>query len=464
MGQAVGLHEVFGEAFGLLGGEGLVGFGHGQRIQHGVGPFFGEPVVWISAGGGGGVPMYGSMVRSAHILVACAAALLGLGLVMVHSAGSQVGGPDGAVVDTTFGPAGPWSMFATRHAVYAGIAVLVMLIASRLNVRRLFTSRGLTSPLLVLLLGALGLQALTLVPSFGHEVNGAHRWLKFGPVTFQPSELVKWVMVLAVAWWCARRSGVMHKLGAGVLPAIGLIVAACGMIVIEDLGTAVLVGAVAVVLLIAGGMRLWVLWPVVVVGGVGVVGAIMAAPYRVKRLMIFRDPWIEPQGAGYHPIQSQLAFAEGGVTGSGLGQSIQKYYIPEDTTDFIFPVLTEELGLAGAALVIGLFLTIVWTGLGVVRDSRDVFSKLVGLGVITTLGVQAAINLAVVTVVVPTKGIALPLVSAGGTGWVMTACAIGVLAAIDNANALEGSGLSAEDAGDADEQAEREEPKLRLTA
>lgn len=404
------------------------------------------------------------MVRSAHILMACAAALLGLGVIMVHSAGSHVGGPEGEVLATTFGPMGPWSIFMTKTTLYAGIAIVLMLIASRLNVRKLFTARGLSSPLLVLLVGALALQGLTMVSSFGHEVNGAYRWLKVGPITFQPSELVKWVMVLAMAWWCARRSGVMHRFGAGALPALGLVVLSCGSIVLEDLGTAMLIGAVAVVLLIAGGMRLWLLLPVFVIGAAGIVAAIMAAPYRMKRLMIYRDPWIEPQGAGYHPIQSQLAFAEGGVSGSGLGQSIQKYYIPEDTTDFIFPVLTEELGLAGAALVIGLFLTILWTGLSVVRDSRDAFSRLVGLGVLTTLGMQAVINLAVVTVVVPTKGIALPLVSSGGTGWVMTACALGLLAAIDNANALEEAEVWSSDLKPGEDQAaEQSGPPLRLT-
>lgn len=404
------------------------------------------------------------MVRSAHILIACAAALLGLGVIMVHSAGSRVGGPEGAVVETTFGPAGPWSLFATKATLYAGIAIVAMLIASRLNVRQLFQSRGLSSPLLVLLVGALALQGLTMVPGFGHEVNGAYRWLKIGPITFQPSELVKWVMVLGVAWWCARRSAVMHRFWVGVMPGLVLIAIACGLIVKEDLGTAVLIGLVAVVLLIAGGMRLWVLAPVAVIGIAGFVAAVFAAPYRIKRLMIYRDPWIDPQGAGYHPIQSQLAFAEGGVGGSGLGHSVQKYYIPEDTTDFIFPVLTEELGLAGAALVVGLFLAILWTGLSVVRDSKDGFSKLVGLGVITTLSVQAVINLAVVTVVVPTKGIALPLISNGGTGWVVTACALGLLAAIDNANALEASDLAADSADNTDEEIASEEPKLRLTA
>jgi cell division protein FtsW len=179
--------------------------------------------------------------------------------------------------------------------------------------------------------------------------------------------------------------------------------------------------------------------------------------------MIYRDPWIDPQGAGYHPIQSQLAFAEGGVSGSGLGHSVQKYYIPEDTTDFIFPVLTEELGLAGAALVIGLFLTILWVGLGIIRDSKDPFSRLVGLGILATLGIQAAINLAVVTVVVPTKGIALPLVSNGGTGWIMTAGALGLLAAIDNATSLEEAESAGTEGSDSTDEQPDEPPALRLT-
>ena len=410
--------------------------------------------------------MYPLMVRSAHILMACAAALLGLGVIMVHSAGANVSvtGVDAAPVTDPFAGGGPWAMFMTKHTLYAGLAIVAMVVASRVDLRSLFARRGVINPLLVLILAAFALQGLTLVPGIGHEVNGAARWLKIGPITFQPSELVKWAMVLAVAWWCARRSGVMHKLLFGVVPPVLLIAAGCVLIVKEDLGTAVLVGAVAVALLLAGGMRVWTLIPAGVAAGTGIFYAIMAEPYRVKRLLIFRDPWIDPEGAGYHPIQSQLAFAQGGVPGSGLGNSVQKYFLPEDTTDFIFPVLTEELGIAGAALVIGLFLAILWVGLGVVRDSKDPFSRLVALGILITVGAQAVINIAVVTVVVPTKGIALPLVSAGGTGWIMTAVAIGLVAAIDNANGMETGELPVDDADDADDQADDPKPTLRLTA
>ncbi|MFW6033482.1 MAG: FtsW/RodA/SpoVE family cell cycle protein, partial [Phycisphaeraceae bacterium] len=155
------------------------------------------------------------------------------------------------------------------------------------------------------------------------------------------------------------------------------------------------------------------------------------------RLTAFRDPWADPAGAGYHAIQSMVTIAQGGLTGRGVGNGIQKFgYVPEDTTDFIFSIVCEELGLAGAGLVVGLYLVILWVGLGIVRDCRDTFARLVGLGVLLTVGLQVTVNVAVVTVVVPTKGIALPLVSSGGTGWVLTAFALGLLASLDNAREL----------------------------
>jgi len=132
-----------------------------------------------------------------------------------------------------------------------------------------------------------------------------------------------------------------------------------------------------------------------------------------------------------------LAIAQGGLFGRGLGNGIQKFgYLPEDTTDFIFAIICEETGLAGASLVVGLYIVLLWVGMGIVRDCRDTFARLLGLGVLLTVGMQALINIAVVTVVVPTKGIALPLISSGGTGWVVTAFAIGLVAALDNANRM----------------------------
>ena len=135
----------------------------------------------------------------------------------------------------------------------------------------------------------------------------------------------------------------------------------------------------------------------------------MTSDYRMRRLTAFLDPWADPAGSGYHPIQSMLSFAQGGVTGSGLGQSVQKYHVPEETTDFILPVLSEELGFAGVAAVVGLYLLLLWAGLAAAGKREDAVGRLLCLGVVLMIATQAAINLAVVTVVVPTKGIALPL-------------------------------------------------------
>jgi cell division protein FtsW len=371
------------------------------------------------------------MLRAGQVIQLTVIALLGVGLVMVHSAGMTVG--DGAKPLS--------SVLMSRNMIYAGIAILAMLFASRINVRQIFTSRGLTNPLIWMVVAALSMAALTLVPGMGKSVNGASRWLYLGPkgwgLSFQPSELVKWVMVVVIAWWCARRWGVMHRFSYGLLPPLMLIGVACGLIIIEDLGTATLIGGVALCLLFAGGARWWQLGLIAPGPVAAVAYFIFSSPYRMDRILAFLHPFDHPTTIGYHPIQSMLAIAQGGLFGRGLGNGIQKFgYLPEDTTDFIFAIICEEMGIAGAALVVGLYVVLLWVGMGIVRDCRDTFARLLGLGVLLTVGIQALINIAVVTVVVPTKGIALPLISSGGTGWIVTAFAIGLVAALDNANRM----------------------------
>ncbi len=334
------------------------------------------------------------------------------------------------------------SLLLSKNAMYAGLAILAMVFASRINVRQLFRVHGWTNPLSWIVILSLIMLALTYVHGLGRSINGASRWLYLGPrslgLSFQPSELVKWVMVVAIAWWCARRQGVMHRFLVGLLPPLLLVGVACGLIVIEDLGTAALVGLAAGCILIAGGARLWQL-ALIIPPAAGVVFlAIARSPYRLARLTAYLHPWDDPRGSGYHPIQSMLTIAQGGLFGRGLGNGIQKFgYLPEDTTDFIFAVICEEMGLIGAILVISLYLILLWVGLGIIKECKDTFGRLVGLGVLLTIGVQALINIAVVTVVVPTKGIALPLISGGGTGWILTAFALGLVAALDEANCLE---------------------------
>ena len=174
------------------------------------------------------------------------------------------------------------------------------------------------------------------------------------------------------------------------------------------------------------------------VGVAAVVAAIVQSPYRVKRLLAWQDPFADPQGIGYHVIQSLSAISGGGLAGRGLGQGVQKFgYLPEGTTDFIFAIICEELGLAGAAVVVGLIVGLLWCGLSIIAPRGDRvavptrFQRLLGLSILLTIGLQALINVTVVTGLAPTKGIALPFVSSGGTGWVLTAFSVGLLLAIE---------------------------------
>ena len=366
------------------------------------------------------------MLRCADVLRLSALALLAIGVLAVHSAGMNL-----YAQPSESGVAARWlGMFASKHTALAVLAAVAMLLASQFDAASWLRRRGWTNPVLYALPLAVGLCVLVLVPGIGVEVNGAKRWLAIpgAGLSFQPSEVMKWTLLAALAAWCGKRSDRMGSFVQGLLPAGLLVAVGCGLILKEDLGTAVLLGGVCLVVLVAGGARLLQLSPFVVAGLAAAAAGIMTSDYRVRRLTAFLDPWADPAGSGYHPIQSMLSFAQGGLTGSGLGQSVQKYHVPEETTDFILPVLSEELGFAGVAAVVALYLLLLWAGVAAAGKQKDAVGRILCLGVVLMIATQAAINLAVVTVVVPTKGIALPLVSAGGTGWVLTAAAIGAVA------------------------------------
>jgi cell division protein FtsW len=392
------------------------------------------------------------VATSGNLLQWIVVCLLGLAVIMVSSAGMSVGGYGGDGVVTLE------SILLGRPIIYATLAVLAMAVVGRVDLRHIYTRRGVMNPVAWLLIVAGVLCIAVLVPGVGRNVNGANRWLYIGPrslgLSFQPSELAKWASVLAMAWWGARRAGVMKSFFHGLFPGLIVLGAICLLVLIEDLGTAVLIGMVGLFMLVAAGARIWQVLLLAPVAFGAVALAVLHSPYRYARIMAFKDPWADPEHIGYHPIQSLVAVAGGNVTGRGLGNGFQKFgYLPEDTTDFLFAVICEELGVVGAAMVIGLYVGLLWVGLGIVKDCKHAFGRLVGLGVLLTIGIQAAMNIAVVTVVVPTKGIALPLLSNGGTGWVMTGAAVGLLVALDRINQSE-----------AEESEELPEPALSVSA
>lgn len=388
------------------------------------------------------------MIRSGHVIGLCVFALLTVGVVMVNSAGMAVappGSPEAAITAQ--------SLLFSKSTVYMALAIFAMVGASMLPIRSLARTfahphSGLNDPerrfgatLIVpaiLIAAMIVVLASVYVPGLGKEINGANRWLRI-PVpglgdaqSLQPSELVKWGMVILVAWYAATRVEILPSFFRGLVPALAGIGAVAAFIALEDLGTAVLVAASTCIVLAAGGARVWQFMMFVPVAIGGFVFAVLKSEYRVARILAFLDPYSDPEKTGYHMIQSMTAVAGGEGFGRGLGHGQQKFdYLPEDQTDFLFAIVCEELGIAGAGIVIGLFAAIIIAGVAIVRREREPFLKLLALGILSTVGLQALINLAVVTGLGPTKGIALPLVSSGGTGWILTAFSLGLLSAID---------------------------------
>lgn len=362
------------------------------------------------------------MLRAGHGLMLLTAALLSIGVIMVNSAGLTVGAAE---------PVSLAGILLGRTSILAGLAMTMMLIASRLPVGRFYRGSS-ASPVPWIVLGVVLLLLAVYLPGIGREVNGAHRWLNLGPLSFQPSEVAKWAMVVVLAWYTARHVAVMGELNRGLIRPILLVALVCGLIATEDLGTAVLVGGVSVCVLVAAGARLGYVALLAGPGMAALAAAVLTSPYRIDRVRAFLDPWQDPQGIGYHVIQSMVAVAGGGVAGRGLGNSVQKFgYLPEDTTDFIFAIISEEMGLVGVAVVVCLYGAVLLCGLSIVQRVEHPFGKLLGLGILLTIGFQSLVNMMVVTGLAPTKGIALPLISAGGTGWVLTAFCVGLLAAMD---------------------------------
>jgi len=367
------------------------------------------------------------MLRARHAVILCVISLLTLGIVMVTSAGLAVDAQNRVTVE---------GILTGRTSIYAAAAVCAMLLGMLVNVDWLVRGQGWTRPLWWLSGIALALLLVVLIPGVGSARGGSMRWIQIGSgesgITFQPSEAAKWLMPIVMALFVVSKGEDLRTFWRGLVPGLALVGAVCGVIITQDLGTAVLIGAVSVLILWTAGVKWWHL-AALVPGPVLMIGlAIWMEPYRVDRIRAFLNPYEDPGGKGYHIIQSLVAISGGNFTGRGLGHGIQKFgYLPVDTSDFIFAVICEELGVFGAALVVFLYCLLILAGLAVLRKQPTLFRKLTALGIITTVGLQAVMNLMVVTGMLPTKGIALPLLSSGGTGWLLTACSLGLLVRMD---------------------------------
>ncbi len=384
-------------------------------------------------------------LRPGQLVGLCALALLCLGVLMVNSADMMVSRVEDAA--DIVAPMTVTSVLKSRAATYLALAIAAMIIGAWLfpvrKLSRLARSAPLTRTAVpVLWIGAAALVAfcaLAYVPGIQEIRNGAKRWIQLGSreLSMQPSELAKWALIPLLAWYCTVRASALPKFITGLIPALVAVGAVSGFIVLQDLGTGVLVAAAASVLIIAAGARWWQFAIPGAIAGGGVVLAIVTSEYRMNRVRAFMNPYENPETIGFHTIQGLIAIYNGRGVGTGLGEGIQKRgYLPEDRTDYIFAVICEELGIAGAGLVLALFMGLLWAGYSVARNERDPLLRLWTIGIVATLGLQAMINLLVVTGLAPAKGIALPLISYGGTGWILTAFSLGILMAIDRTQAV----------------------------
>src|SRR5437867_5731267 len=346
-------------------------------------------------------------------LFGTAVVLLSTGVVMVYSASAIVAAA--RFHDPYF--------LLNEQLFWPLLGSLAMLAAVRVNYR------GLERFVLPALILAVVLLVLVLIPPIGQAINGTRRWIRLGPVSFQPAELAKLALVIYLAAFLAKKGEEISDFKRGLVPPLAIAgVLALLVLAQPDLGNCLtLITLTFTLLFLAGGharhlgfILLAALPPLVV--------AIWMAPYRLRRIFAFIDPWSDARGSGFQIIQSWLAFGNGGIFGQGIGASRQKlFYLPEPHTDFIFAIVGEELGLVGALAIVTLFVVLIWRGLRIGLRAPDPFGGYLALGITVLIATQTLVNLGVVTGLLPTKGLPLPFISFGGSALLVTMLSTGVL-------------------------------------
>jgi cell division protein FtsW len=349
--------------------------------------------------------------------------LAALGLVMVYSASIAM-----AEAERFTGFRSHY--FLSRHGAYLAIGAAAAFLAFKVPVR--IWQRA--SPFLFM--AGVGLLVLVLIPGIGREVNGARRWIALGPATFQPSEVMKLLVVLYAADYTVRKAAFMHDFRKGFLPMFAVMFMVAGLLLREpDFGALVVVTTIAMAILFLGGLNWRLFAGLAVLLAAAFVVLIVSSPYRLQRILGFMDPWSDAYGKGYQLSHSLIAFGRGEWLGVGLGASVEKlFYLPEAHTDFLLAVIAEELGFVGVAAVITLFLFLVVRAFAVGRQATSLeryYAALVAQGIGVWIAAQAFINMGVNMGLLPTKGLTLPFLSFGGTGIVMNCVAVAILLRID---------------------------------
>lgn len=357
------------------------------------------------------------MSRATHqpdyVLLSTVIVLIMIGLVMVSSAGSVLG----------FQQFNDSNYFLKKQLISLSLGLVAFAVMYRIDYH---VWRKWAVPILFLTIAAL---VLVFVPGIGLALLGAHRWIHFGPLLIQPSEVAKLTFLFYLAAWFEQREHVVGRWREGVMPFLIALGAMAGLLLKEpDLGTTIVLVLMSISVFFVAGASMKHLAGLGAIG-VGLLAAVIKlVPYRAQRLTVFLNPALDPQGIGYHINQALLAIGSGGWFGLGLGHSRQKFnYLPEPAGDSIFAVTAEELGFFFAILFIAAWVVVVWRGLAIARQAPDNFGRLVATGIIMWLGFQAMLNMGALSGVLPLTGIPLPFMSYGGSALITSLAAFGVL-------------------------------------
>lgn len=351
--------------------------------------------------------------RARSMLFGSAAILIAIGIVMIYSASAIYANE--TLGDSTY--------FLKRHLVYvfAGLALAAFVSALDLENLRRHSKR--------ILICLLVLMVLVLIPHIGVTSNGARRWFRILGFSLQPSEFLKIALILYLADFLERRRETLSDLRHTVMPALVVLGLCSGLVLKQpDLGTAVTLAMIAFLLFFSAGFKLRHMAAMVLAALPALAYAMLAKPYRRRRILAFFHPWDDPRGVSYQIIQSFLAIGSGGLFGVGLGRSQQKlFYLPQSHTDFIFSIIGEELGFVGTVAVLLVFAVFIFSGMVVVFRSKNLYSQLVSLGLVGLIGLEVVINIGVTLGALPTKGLSLPFISYGGSALLANMMALGLL-------------------------------------
>ena len=313
--------------------------------------------------------------------------------------------------------------FVRTQGIFLIVGYILMFLISKFDYNKYLEKSNLIFG------GCFLLLILVLIPGIGTVRNGSRSWFGIGGFGIQPSEFTKLALIIFTSKYLTNNEKVLKNIKNGVLPILLILMLVFGLIMLQpDFGTGVIIVMTIIVLLFVSGVPMGFFIKIGILGLLGVVALIIAAPYRLKRIVSFLNPWSDPLGSGFQIIQSLYAIGPSGLLGKGLGNSIQKhFYLPEPQTDFIFAIISEELGILGIILVASLFILIIYRGFKIAINCNDKFGKYIAFGITFGLSFQTILNLMVVVGLIPVTGVTLPFLSYGGSSLLITLCSIGIL-------------------------------------